>query len=390
MNRLFRVHLLRQTGLTGMFNVITLANCLRAGGYQVSITCIEPGVETIPGLDKDIAVTGLGVGQATGWRKLICRLQGALRLRRHLRQQSFDLLYVLDSWTLPTLWLATAGKLRWPGARLVYHTFDWLEPGLVAETHRRLEQKICRQADLVVNTDRSRARMQQAFYQLKTTPLWVQNCLSTTVPIPPPDEMLRREMTGSENTAGLRILIYPTIVANAESSQRMTWELIQAFRQLPEHYRLVLFYREGAEYRRCLNACADAGLSRRVKFLEPMPFLKLLNYVASADLGAVFYDDRQSSGYFMCNADKLSLLAACGIPFVASAQPNLESVVYRFGLGECCNPGDAAALAESIRLIAEGPVPLAERKQQVRAAFLRHLNFEVHGPRLLAALENLK
>ena len=384
------IHLLRQTGLTGMFNVITLANCLRAAGHQVSITCIEPRAETIPGLDKDIAVTGLGVGKATGWRKLICRLQGAFRLWRHLRQQPFDLLYVLDSWTLPTLWLATAGKLRWPVARLVYHTFDWLEPGLVAETHRRLEKRICQQADLVVNTDRSRARMQQAFYQLQTTPLWVQNCLSTAVPIPPPDEALRREMTGAEDPAGLRIVIYPTIVSNAESSQRMTWELIQAFRRLPENYRLVLFYREGAEYRRCLAVCAEAGLSRRVKFMEPMPFLKLLNYVASADLGAVFYDDRQSSGYFMCNADKLSLLAACGVPFVASNQPNLESVIYRHGLGECCDPGDAAALAEAIQVVVAGPVPLAERKQLVRAAFLQHLNFEIHGPRLLAALENLK
>jgi len=316
-------------------------------------------------------------------------LQGAFRLRRHLRQQPFDLLYVLDSWTLPTLWLATAGKLRWPGAKLVYHTFDWLEPGLVAETHRRLEKKICQQADLVVNTDRSRARMQQAFYQLKTTPLWVQNCLSTTVPIPPPDEALRREMTGAENTAGLRVVIYPTIVSNAESSQRMTWELIQAFHQLPEHYRLVLFYREGSEYRRCLAACAEAGISHRVKFMEPMPYMKLLAYVASADLGAIFYDASVSSGYFMCNADKLSLLAACGLPFVASDQPGLESIVYRHGLGECCQPGDAAALAAAIRLIAEDPVPLAERKKQVRAAFLHHLNFEVHGQRLLAALEKL-
>ena len=389
MNTACHIHLLRQTGLTGMFNVITLANCLRAAGHQVSITCIEPGAETVPGLDKDIAVTGLGVGQAKGWRKILSRLQGAFRLRRHLRQQPFDLLYVLDSWTLPTLWLATAGKLRWPGAKLVYHTFDWLEPGLVAETHRRLEKKICQQADLVVNTDRSRARMQQAFYQLKTTPLWVQNCLSTTVPIPPPVEALRREMTGSENTAGLRIVIYPTIVSNAESSQRMTWELIQAFRQLPANYRLVLFYREGAEYRRCLAASAEAGLSGRIKFLEPMPFLQLLNYVASADLGAVFYDDRQSSGYFMCNADKLSLLAACGIPFVASDQPNLESVIYRHGLGECCDPSDAAALAKAIQSVGDGPVPLAERKKQVRAAFLQHLNFEVHGPRLLKALEKL-
>ena len=175
-------------------------------------------------------------------------------------------------------------------------------------------------------------------------------------------------MTGAEDTGPLCIIIYPTVVSNNESSQRMTWELIQAFCRLPENYRLVLFFREGVEYRRCLTACAQAGILNRVKFLSPMDFLRLLAYVASADMGAVLYDDRQSSGYFMCNADKLSLLAACGIPFVASSQPNLESVVYRYGLGECCDPKDASALAEAMKIVAEGlgfrwPHESSKRKQ---------------------------
>ena len=72
-----------------------------------------------------------------------------------------------------------------------HHTYDWLEPGLVAKLHQRLETRACRAADLVVNTDRSRARMKQTLYGLKTAPLWVQNCLSTTIPIPKPDEALR-------------------------------------------------------------------------------------------------------------------------------------------------------------------------------------------------------
>jgi glycosyltransferase involved in cell wall biosynthesis len=179
------------------------------------------------------------------------------------------------------------------------------------------------------------------------------------------------------------------VVSNAESAQRMTWELIQGFRRLPESYRLVLFYREGVEYRRCRTACVEAGISNRVRFLEPVPFLRLLDYVASADAGAIFYDDSESSGYFMCNADKLSLLAACGIPFVASDQPNLESVTYRHGLGKCCNPRDSIALADAFRAVVDGATPLAQWKQQARKAFLEHLNFEVHGRRLLAALDNL-
>jgi glycosyltransferase involved in cell wall biosynthesis len=384
-----RIQIVRQTSVTSIFNVITLANCLRDAGHTVAVVCVEPVTESVAGLTEGIAVTGLGAGKASGWRKVRCRLDGARRLRRYLHGRTFDVLYVIDSWTLPTLWLATLGSLRWPGAKLVYHTFDWLEPGLVAEAHRRLERKVCHRADLVVNTDRARARMQQTLYQLKTTPLWVQNCLSKTIAIPPPNASVRQELAGAADTSPPRIIIYPTVVSNAESAQRMTWELIQGFRRLPESYRLVLFYREGVEYRRCRTACVEAGVSNRVRFLEPVPFLRLLDYVASADAGAIFYDDSESSGYFMCNADKLSLLAACGIPFVASDQPNLESVTYRHGLGKCCNPRDSIALADAFRAVVDGATPLAQWKQQARKAFLEHLNFEVHGRRLLAALDNL-
>lgn len=232
--------------------------------------------------------------------------------------------------------------------------------------------------------------MQQTLYGLRTTPLWVQNCLSTAIPIPAPNESLRTELAGATDTSHLRIIIYPTVVSNAQSAQRMTWELIQGFRQLPESYRLVLFYREGAEYRRCLAACLEAGISNRVRFLEPVPFLRLLDYVASADVGAIFYDDSESSGYFMCNADKLSLLAACGVPFVASDQPNLESVTYRYGLGQCCNPKNSKSLAEAFLAIAEGETPLPVWKQRARQAFLEHLNFEIHGQRLVESIGQLR
>ena len=74
----------------------------------------------------------------------------------------------------------------------------------------------------------------------------MQNCLPTAIPIPAPNESLRRELAAATDASQLRIIIYPTVVSNAESAQRMTWELIQAFSRLPEQYRLVLFYREAS------------------------------------------------------------------------------------------------------------------------------------------------
>jgi hypothetical protein len=108
-----------------MFHVITLVNFLQDAGHTVRVVCVEPSDEEVAGLREAIHVTGLAVGNRSGFAgKLKQRLCGGNRLRRYLKRQAFDLLYVIDSWTLPTLWLATFSRLGWRGARLVYHTFD--------------------------------------------------------------------------------------------------------------------------------------------------------------------------------------------------------------------------------------------------------------------------
>jgi glycosyltransferase involved in cell wall biosynthesis len=385
----YRVAMVRQTGITSMFNVITLANFLKENDFDVNITCIEPRNEGAPGLQGGIEVAYLGAGKGRGLSKSLCRFRGAVRLRRHLRSRQTDVLYVLDSWTLPTLWFAGFGDLRWHGNEFVYHTNDWLEPGIAPRLYLRLERTACRKADLVVNTDRARARMQRTLYGLAKTPLWVQNSLPASFPVPQPDLRLRQEMSVTLDPSLARIIIYPTVVSNADSAQRMTWELIRCMRFLPEKYCLVLFYRDGSEYQRCASASKEWGIAHRVRFMEPVPFLRLAAYVASADLGAVLYDDAQSSGYFMCNADKLSLLTACGLPYVASDQPNLEAVTYRHALGECCDPRNPEALAQCVRTIGDGDAQLALRKLKVRRAFLEFLSFESHGPKLVDGLRKL-
>ena len=92
-----RIQIVRQTGVTSIFNVITPANCLRDAGHTVDVVCVEPLTEPVAGLAAGITVTGLGAGKASGLRKLKCRLGGAWRLRRYLQCRTFEVLYVLDS-----------------------------------------------------------------------------------------------------------------------------------------------------------------------------------------------------------------------------------------------------------------------------------------------------
>jgi len=203
------------------------------------------------------------------------------------------------------------------------------------------------------------------------------------------DTVLRRELLRGNGASDACLLVYPTAVSNEDSAQRLTFELISAIALLPQRFHLATFFNKGTEHSRCLDLVASKGLQGRVAFLPTVPLPQLIGYLGCADLGAILYDDRVSSGYFMASPDKLSLLAACGVPYVASVFPNLEAVTYRFGLGLCCDARDPVELALAIRELAEGPVPLVERKAHVRQVFERELNFEKHAGKLVEALHRV-
>jgi glycosyltransferase involved in cell wall biosynthesis len=383
-----RILMVRATDAGRSPHVQTLARFLAQQGFGVTVVCLEGEAGTTEEEGVEVVRLGYQLG-GPALRKTFQVLAAARALRRLVSGRDFDILYVVDSWTLPVLRLALGSTFRSRGRRLVYHTYDWLEPSLVRRAHVRLERAICRQADLVVNTDRSRARLQRTLYGLPRTPLAVQNCALRETPLPPFDAACRARLLGGAEGRDKVLMIYPTTVAHESSAERQHFGLIQAFAQLPANYHLATFWAEGAEYRRCRRAIAEFGLERRVTFLDPMPFARLREHVASADVGAILYDDSWSSGYFLCNPDKLSLLMNCGVPFVASDFPNLEAITYRHGLGVCCDSRDPHALAGAIRELAEGAVLLAERKKHVRRVFEDELHFERQAGVLVQALDTL-
>ena len=371
-------------------HIWTMINYLSDNGFKVSIVCGESDASPVDGLGTDVRIIGLDMlVRPNGIMAKIKNLFIAgSRLRRVLREESFDLLYVIDSCSLPVLFLATIGTLRCCGRKLVYHTFDWLEPGLVNKIHCRLEKAVCSRADMVVNVDRSRARLQRTLYGLDQTPLSVPNYLSKGEDIPLRDNALREELLGTTDDGDKLLIIYPTTVSNQESSERMTFELISSLCFLPENYHLVIFYREGSEYQRCLKKVNKEGLQNQVRFMEPVPFKTLLAYLSCADLGAIFYDDKRSSGYFMCNADKMSLLVASGVPYIASDYPNLEALTYKYGLGECCDPRQPEKITLAIKTLTAS-IEFPDKKAHLRKVFDESMSFEAEAGRLVEALSKI-
>lgn len=365
-------------------NILTLTNFLAEQHFGVALFALDapPGRPARLSPEVDLHPLPFGRPDLKGWRK---HIGAARRLRAALAGRTVDVTYVIHNWTLPTVWIATRGRFAWGRSRFVYHTFDWLEPALVTPWHLWLERAACRRAHLVVNVDRSRARLQRTLYRLKVTPLSVPNYPSRMFPAAPRDESLRRALVGSDAPSDAVLVVCPALA----SPERLTRQLIEAFALLPDRYRLVTFTSQDAYSAACQERGQELGVASRVQILAAEPYDRLVHLVACADIGAVFHDAEASSGYFMANADRLGLFACHGVPFVASNTPNMEAVVYRNRLGLCCDPYDPADIARTIVELAENPPGLAARSSLVRDAFDRTLHFEAHAGPLAERLRSL-
>ena len=208
----------------------------------------------------------------------------------------------------------------------------------------------------------------------------ILSSLSIRDRLPDVDGSARREMLGGGDSDD-KIVIYPTLISRDMAEERCVPQLVKAFKDLGPGYRLILFGREGRGLAGVKEIVAEMGLQGRVMFLSPKPFEELMRYTATADMGVILYDDTRSSGYFMCNADKLSLFAACGIPYIASAFPNLESVTYKHNLGRCCNASDPGDIARAIKDLSAEVRDKEAHRRRLRAAFEEHICIERHiGP----------
>ena len=324
-------------------NLSTIANYLFSHNNEISIATVTECKREDTGLAPNI--TWHSFGLASGNRPLMKgRLKIIYWLAREIKNIPHDVLYVFDSWTIPYVIAARimAGKQKIPW---IYHTVDWLEPGRYP-LYSAIEKWACHNARVVINTDRTRARLQQALYKLEEMPAWVPNYLSCSEIIPERDENLRLQLLGEKSPDNSILLIHPTIASPA----RLVIEIIRSLPFVDKRVVLLQIAKDNDYKRECIKVATEIGVINKVIFHEPVSYPKLLQFLKCADISAIFHDHRPSSGYFLCNADRLSLLAACGIPFVASNYPNMEALVYRYGLGECCDPYSPQSIAAAINL----------------------------------------
>ncbi len=362
-------------------HVVTLANFLSTAGLAVTLVTVEDGARP-SSLHPEVELLSLSCGPIGGTSKLFALTRLASAIRSLVQQRRPDFVHVIDSWTLPVAFVATLGQFQWAGSQFVYQTYDWLEIGLCNPIHRWYEKRACRAAALVINVDRSRARLMQTLYGLKSMPFWLPNFPSKNGGLPPRDGGLRDELLGPGGK-------YLAICPSATWPARLHLELLRAFVLLPETYRLLTFKSRSVYFDSCADFARAAGLESRVKFLDPVPYETLETYIACADVGVILNDWKRSAGYWLANSGWLANLLSCRVPVVASDVPNLEAIVYKWRLGACCDAYDPGDIARAIREVAEDRPGLEERQRIIQYAVDNQLHFEQRGKPLVRRLEDL-
>jgi glycosyltransferase involved in cell wall biosynthesis len=380
------VALVRCGALRQQHHLLTLCGYLVSQGIQVdffSLQAPESEVDWFAGKVPGVNTHYVGLWPGKGVGRFV---MGGLSLRRQLRKLKADILYVIDSWTLPYVAVATNGLMRWKKCPTVYHTFDMLVPNVASRLNIALERYTARRSSLNINTDQSRAQVVKALFGLPVAPLSVPLRLPRETTMPHRDAQLRTSLLNSRHAEEAVLVVNPTRLTR----ERLGKEIIQAFAELPSNYHLVTVNGEGAYAQECEGSIQRSGLQERVHILSPMPHDDLLKICACADVGLIFHNAESSLGNYLCHPSRLAYYLALGLPVVATDVPVLAGVIYRYGLGECCNPFKPESIASALQKVCEEGAPLPDRKKNIRRAFESELYYERSAHIIVDALRNLR
>ena len=158
-----------------------------------------------------------------------------------------------------------------------------------------------------------------------------------------------------------------------------------------KHVRLVLMgYGDARDALTSLTRCEP--WRDRLHVLDPVPPSELLEWVASADLGAMVNPGGTLNDVYS-SPNKLFECLAAGTPVVASDFPTLRRIIMGNPggpLGAVSNPGNVEAIATSIRsILLLGPAEMGALRARCRQAAEERWNWDHEAKTLLSVYAKL-
>ena len=307
---------------------------LTSKGFDVRCIChgdSAPNVLPSP-------ISTVPVLQATG-----AGLSGHIRLAVALwraRTKFPDAVFFMES--SPVAPAAILGLAGVPRSRIVYQTQDYLDPARYP-WRARCEGILARRAHLVISNEPERALRIAANYRLPQSPMVIRTALPAAWPTPKPDDALRQKLSEGDTKAKL------VFAGGGFSPVRCSAALLDAMRLLPEYYHLLFSgMADTAPAARIVHEEASRyGIADRVHILGHLSFERLMQVMASCDIGILLYPNDGFGNYHQAPGRFTEYLRA-GIPFVISNFPSLQKPTEQYDLGVASDPTDPSAIASAI------------------------------------------
>jgi glycosyltransferase involved in cell wall biosynthesis len=214
-------------------------------------------------------------------------------------------------------------------------------------------------------------------YRLVRTPAVVRNVSALRVA---GDGGLRRRL---QLDASVPLVLHQGAPAPARGCE----VLLDAIAALPGVQLVFLGDPEPGYGERLASEIARRGIADRVTTLPSVPLDQLLAHTAEADVGVTLLQDT-CENHRLALPNKLFEYIAAGVPVVASALPEADALIRRYGVGWSVAPGNPTALAPALShaLAARDDPQLADRLARAGA----ELHWSRERERLLAVYAELE
>ena len=239
---------------------------------------------------------------------------------------------------------------------------------------RRLERLLLPFVDHLVTPNASRAAIYAGRSRLRSRPIVVRNC-SPTISVPRTN--LLRERLGLE--ARTRIVVYHGALIEGRALDN----LVISAGDFDNDIALVLIGAQTAYFREVLEPLASSvGLRSRVYFIPFIDADRVLDYVASADLGVVIYKNINLNNY-LCAPTKLYEYLMIGLPVAVSSFPEMLHLLDELPVGLAFDPDSPSSIAGAVNQFFRIRCGRNHQIEEALASARRQFNWERESQKLL-------
>lgn len=304
-----------------------LLNVMKEIGNVTLISCVRTEAYEVKGLEKHFKLTLDSNNQILNSRTYLKFIKLAFTAIRE--QKNIDIVFLDNFFVSPIgFWILITRKPKFVilDSRELYTMKE--RKGILKKIFAFFEQKMIKEADIVIAANEFRAQLMKTHYKLKEKPLVFENirkidCENIT-------EIVQKKYFEIINKANGKTKILST---GGYDVERGTDKLVRAMKNLQDFFLFIVG--GGPEKdRQILKNIAEREQIKNIYFMdEKLLPEELVYFIKNCDIGVVNYHNRDLNNKF-CASGKIYEFLFCGKPVITTENPPLMEMCQRYGIGE--------------------------------------------------------